>query len=642
MRFSRRLYYIVSGILLILSINFAVAAPMLAQQKPDSHVDVVHMPEDAVAMLGKRAGELDKLFQDLLGDTESESFALPDESATLPSSSSQPSGPADGSMAVGNPLPSISKEPLPVSSPDRAPPDHGMMKMWLDIIGHPEGHSFKNPDESSATPPSSSPQLSGPDYGSMAVKDPLPSVSKETSQESSSGRAPTDDVLIGHPDSLSSPKRVKLPATRPSLNSQPPGPADGSIAVENPLPSVSKEPSLVSSSGGAPTDDGLMKMWLRIIGQPENLSSSKRVKKVKKPVPSISKEPSLVSSSDRAPLSAMKKWRDIMNQHKSLSSINLEKLRATRPSSTSQPPGPEKLRTTRPSSSRPPRPASVSKKIRKPIPVFVSELSVDDYMEKWRDIIKSISPINLSKSPATPSSSISQPPGPADGSTAVGKSLPSISKEPLPVSSPGYTQLEKMWFNLIGQTGRDFLEKPEKSSASGSLSSSPPRMDVQPSGPVSSTNSDSQRMGGTNTDELSATLPSSSLQSSGIADGLMDVEKQLPSSPKEPLPVSGPSSASSSDELNKLRLLPDLFDHQSFVNPEESLAARPSWASLLSGHAHGWSEQPLPEQPLPVFSPDHALPSLGPLTESGYELMDWDASHLLSGPESSTKSPAEH
>ena len=433
MRFSRRLYYIVSGILLILPINFAVAAPMLAQQKPESHVDVVHMPEDAMTMLGKRAGEFDKLFQDIFGDTESESFAIPEESATLPSSSSQPSGPADESMTVEKPQPSI-EEPPQVSSPDRAP-QSGLKKMWLKkwqkSIVHPEGHSFINPDESSVTPPSPSPQFSGPDDGSMAIKDPLPSVSKETSQVSSSGRAPTDDGLIGYPENFSSPKRVKLSATRPSSGLQPSG-VDGSMAIEKPLPSVSKEPSIVSSS-------------------------------------------------DRALLSAddwMKKWRDIINHHKSLSSINLEKLKATRPSSISQPPGP----------------ATNSKK-KKKIPVLSSELSMDDYMKKWRDVIKSISPTNLPEFPATRVSSISQPPGPADGSTAVGKSLPSISKEPLPVSSPDYTHSAQLKSNLVGQSESRFLEKPADSSPSGLLWSSPSQMDVQPSSSMSSTNSDSQQMG---------------------------------------------------------------------------------------------------------------------------------------------------
>ena len=522
-----RFYYIVSGILLILPINFVVAAPMLAQERLEADVDVAHMPEDAMTMLGKRAGEFDtgKLFQELFGDTESESFAIPEETATLPSSSSQPSesGPAGGSMTVEKPQPSISVGPSQVSSPDRAPQSAygGLKKLWLtkwqnkNIIDHPESHSFINPDESSVTSPSSSPQLSGPDDGSMAVKNLLPSASKETSQVSSPSRAPTDDGLrkmwlniIGYyPENLSFPKRVKLSGSqpsgvdgsiatekpvpsvskepslvsssdsaplsaddgmmkmwldiinddkslsspkrvkklstkRPSLSSQPPGPADGSIAVGKPLPSISKEPSLVSSSGGAPTDDGLMKMWLSIIGQPENLSSSKRVKKgkkpLKKPVPSISKEPSLVSSSesDRAPLSAddgMKKmWPDIINHDKSLSSPKRAKLSATRPSLSSQ------------------------------------------------------------------------PPVPADGSIAVGKSLPSVSKESSLVSSSESLSadngMKTMWLDIVGHVESIFSPKrvnplPSISKEPLAVSSSPSRMDGQPSSPVLSTNPDSQWMG---------------------------------------------------------------------------------------------------------------------------------------------------
>ena len=50
-----RRYYIISGILLILSIiDFAVAAPVLVQEKHQVGVDVVHIPKYSVTMLGKR------------------------------------------------------------------------------------------------------------------------------------------------------------------------------------------------------------------------------------------------------------------------------------------------------------------------------------------------------------------------------------------------------------------------------------------------------------------------------------------------------------------------------------------------------------------------------------------------------------
>jgi hypothetical protein len=62
-----RLYSMVSGILLILPIiDFAVAAPVRLQEKRQAGADVVHIPEDATTMLGKRGedGVLFKLFSD--------------------------------------------------------------------------------------------------------------------------------------------------------------------------------------------------------------------------------------------------------------------------------------------------------------------------------------------------------------------------------------------------------------------------------------------------------------------------------------------------------------------------------------------------------------------------------------------------
>ncbi|KAN0123263.1 hypothetical protein V8E52_003216 [Russula decolorans] len=53
-----RRYDIVSGILLILSIiDFALAAPVLVQEKRQASVDVVHIPKDVITVLGKRGSE---------------------------------------------------------------------------------------------------------------------------------------------------------------------------------------------------------------------------------------------------------------------------------------------------------------------------------------------------------------------------------------------------------------------------------------------------------------------------------------------------------------------------------------------------------------------------------------------------------
>jgi hypothetical protein len=193
--------HIVSGIFLILPIiNFAVAAPVLVQEKLQARVDVVHIPKHAVTMLGKRAGELDEILWDAEGHyfVRPEYSAKPGESsATRPSSGSRPSGLGSGPTDVEQPQPSIPEQPSQVSSlhsaplsasdeewlnlklgqaeshlspnpnrapqsasdewlnlnlnqaeshfspnPDRAPlsadESHGLMKMWLNIIGHPE------------------------------------------------------------------------------------------------------------------------------------------------------------------------------------------------------------------------------------------------------------------------------------------------------------------------------------------------------------------------------------------------------------------------------------------------------------------------------------------------------------------------
>ena len=53
----RQHYDALFGILLILSIiDFALAAPLLVQEKRHAYVDVVRTPRDVVTVLGERAG----------------------------------------------------------------------------------------------------------------------------------------------------------------------------------------------------------------------------------------------------------------------------------------------------------------------------------------------------------------------------------------------------------------------------------------------------------------------------------------------------------------------------------------------------------------------------------------------------------
>jgi hypothetical protein len=129
-----RQVYIFSGILLILPIiDFAVAAPVLVQEKRQAGVNVVQIREDAVPMLWKRADELEKMF---LMD-EGYIDRLKESLNARPSSSSRPSGPNQGWTDVEKPLPSIPEKPSPISSPgsDLEPPSpESLTKSGYDLM----------------------------------------------------------------------------------------------------------------------------------------------------------------------------------------------------------------------------------------------------------------------------------------------------------------------------------------------------------------------------------------------------------------------------------------------------------------------------------------------------------------------------
>jgi hypothetical protein len=95
-------YYIVSGIILILStIDFAAAAPVLAQEKRQAPAK--HIPEDSITMLGKRGGDWSTLFT-----LTEDHFPKPEESsAARPLSSSLSSVPDDEWAVVDKPLLSV-------------------------------------------------------------------------------------------------------------------------------------------------------------------------------------------------------------------------------------------------------------------------------------------------------------------------------------------------------------------------------------------------------------------------------------------------------------------------------------------------------------------------------------------------------
>jgi hypothetical protein len=117
-----RRYDIVSGILLILSIiDFALAAPVLVQEKRQGGLDVVHIPKDVIPVLGKRGDdELDleklaeffKTWENPIGSSDAHA-----------SSSSAPPGPDHGSTNVvevpaPNPA-SLTANPDPLMEPSR-------------------------------------------------------------------------------------------------------------------------------------------------------------------------------------------------------------------------------------------------------------------------------------------------------------------------------------------------------------------------------------------------------------------------------------------------------------------------------------------------------------------------------------------
>ncbi|KAF8502863.1 hypothetical protein F5888DRAFT_1667675 [Russula emetica] len=135
-------YCIVSGItLILLIIDFAIAAPVLVQEKRQVGVNLVQMPEDAITMLRKRGDDFNKIFL-----VYEDHFAKPEESsAARPSSSSPPSEPDHGWTNVEHPPPSI-----PEKSPTMSDADYEIVE--ADALPNPgpstvSGHEHGLPVE---------------------------------------------------------------------------------------------------------------------------------------------------------------------------------------------------------------------------------------------------------------------------------------------------------------------------------------------------------------------------------------------------------------------------------------------------------------------------------------------------------------
>ncbi|KAI0276427.1 hypothetical protein BGY98DRAFT_1168445 [Russula aff. rugulosa BPL654] len=482
------LYHTVFGTLFILRIiDFAVAAPVLVQVKPQARVEVAHKPEDAMTMLEKRAGkEVDDLLLQIFGEGHSSPTA--EELPATHLSLSPP--PADGSMDVNQQLPSIPEELSPVSGPGHASqsPGDGSNKQWLNLFGQP-GSYLAKPDELSAAHLRWKSQSSGSTHRWTGINQPPSSILKRPLPVSSLDHASSSQGdgskkkwlnLFGQAGSyfFTTTEPEESSATR-LLGSQQSKPAGGSTDAMQPPSSILKEPLPVSSPDHASSSqgDGSKKKWLNLFGHsgsypfttPEE-SSATRLSlssqqsepaggwtNLKQPLASIPEDPSPVSSPDRTPPpdDAMNElWLTLFGRPKSHFFAEPGQSSVTRPLSSSQPsghadgsmanekllPSIEQSSVTRPlSSSQPSGLADASMVIKKPLP-------------------------SIEQSSLTRPLSSSPPSGLAAVPTDVHEPPTSIPNEPPQVPSPDRAplnvgdELNKMWANLIGQPEGHFCQ----------------------------------------------------------------------------------------------------------------------------------------------------------------------------------------
>src|SRR6266478_2291387 len=166
-----RRYNIVFRILLILSaIDFALAAPVLVQERRQASVDMVHIPEDAVTVWGKRADDFNLLWEEYLR-TWGKLKEPGESSAPPPSSGPTPSGPDHGPTNVveapqPNPASSTSNPDHSSTVVNAQPSDPGSpsaleyetmwqpsdrFRGWLNELQVPDPQLLEHPWESSAS-----------------------------------------------------------------------------------------------------------------------------------------------------------------------------------------------------------------------------------------------------------------------------------------------------------------------------------------------------------------------------------------------------------------------------------------------------------------------------------------------------------
>ena len=168
-----RRYNIVSGLLLILPfIDFALAAPVLVQEKRQAYVDVVHIPKDVITVLRKRGfDDLEKLVEDFFNTGVKPPIESSDAHA---SSSSAPPGPDHGSTNVVH-----APGPNPASSPSLG----SMQDVWGDALS--DQWWYKSHDESHGQPYTPGPSESGGlDHESTGAHAPQPDPDPRPSTDS--------------------------------------------------------------------------------------------------------------------------------------------------------------------------------------------------------------------------------------------------------------------------------------------------------------------------------------------------------------------------------------------------------------------------------------------------------------------------
>ena len=155
-------YDIVCGILLLFSIiDFALAAPVLVQEKHQTSVDEVHMPRDVITVLGKRMDDDFEEFSRFVNG-----YFKPWKELVASSSSAPPGLDHGSTNAVQAPVPDLAPSDAHAPSSSAPPgPDHGSTKAVQAPV--PDLAPSVAHAPSSSAPPA-------PDHGSMNVMQQTP------------------------------------------------------------------------------------------------------------------------------------------------------------------------------------------------------------------------------------------------------------------------------------------------------------------------------------------------------------------------------------------------------------------------------------------------------------------------------------